>query len=462
MADLTNLNLNSTVYNFRDTVSRAMLQDLKDTIDDYYHVIPDQIVGIQVDYQNCTCTPLELAVGTNVNFNQFPMYGNRKRCNVNNDGTITAFYGDSNYKEDGSNGQVMVYQPKFYYKVVPVRTEAISDGIGYHLRCANYYISSQQYNGFKVHPAFINENGVEVDYYLEGAYEASLYDVSASSYITDDSQVADFTSDRLSSIANVKPMSGLTQNLTRWNIEQLARNRGSGWHNITVQMECADMLLMMIEYGTMNIQNALGLGVTSVPDNSSYNCSALTGSTSSLGNASGRASQSVVTKGSDSTTYTANGYVSVSYRGKENPYGNIWKFVQGLTIYGNGSQKGGQPYICNNFSFTENTTTGYTGVGFYCANSVGYISAMGWGSSSTNWDYDWLFISSENSGNSSVPVGDYNYISINLNGYRMALLGAVWSNGLLAGPSYWYLDAGPSYRYRSVGGRAAYVPLATN
>jgi hypothetical protein len=43
------------------------------------------------------------------------MYGGRMRCNVTDDGTITAFYGDSNYADDGSNGQVMVYQPKFYY-----------------------------------------------------------------------------------------------------------------------------------------------------------------------------------------------------------------------------------------------------------------------------------------------------------------------------------------------------------
>jgi hypothetical protein len=32
------------------------------------------------------------------------MYGNRRRCNVLDDGTITAWYGDSNFKEDGSNG----------------------------------------------------------------------------------------------------------------------------------------------------------------------------------------------------------------------------------------------------------------------------------------------------------------------------------------------------------------------
>jgi len=32
------------------------------------------------------------------------MYGGRKVCNVADDGTILAWYGDSNFKEDGSNG----------------------------------------------------------------------------------------------------------------------------------------------------------------------------------------------------------------------------------------------------------------------------------------------------------------------------------------------------------------------
>ena len=52
-------------------------------------------------------------------FNQFLMYGGRIKCNVADDGTINAFYGENGYTEDGSNGQVMIYQPKFYYRRVP-------------------------------------------------------------------------------------------------------------------------------------------------------------------------------------------------------------------------------------------------------------------------------------------------------------------------------------------------------
>lgn len=56
------------------------------------------------------------------------------------------------------------------------------------------------------------------------AFEGSLWDASASAYILDDSQVADFAADMLCSIANAKPLSGLTQNATRANIRKLAEN----------------------------------------------------------------------------------------------------------------------------------------------------------------------------------------------------------------------------------------------
>jgi hypothetical protein len=74
-------------------------------------------IGLLIDYDNKNFERVygaaNLVAGSN--FNKYPMYGGRMRCNVADDGTINAFYGDENYIEDGSNGQVMIYQPKFYY-----------------------------------------------------------------------------------------------------------------------------------------------------------------------------------------------------------------------------------------------------------------------------------------------------------------------------------------------------------
>lgn len=425
----------------------------------YLGLTDDDILGLQVDYKNKTFTRIAGAVNltAGADFDKFKMYGGRKRCNVSDDGTITAYYGDDNYAEDGSNGQVMVYQPKFYYLVCPVVYDPIDTGIGYHLRKANYYVSEKARAGFRLHPAFYDANGNEPDYILIGAYEGSIYDTSESAYLLLDEQVMTVGEDKFCSIAGVKPASGLTQNLTRPNIETMAQNRGSNWHLENSKIASMEQLLCMIEMGTMNFQTAIGQGVVSISDNSSYNCASLTGSTASLGNGTGRATETINEKGGVQTTETADGKTSVSYRGVENDWGNIWKFIIDPNIWGNGAMGGGEPFYCDDFNFAENKKTdNYKGAGFTVTNAGGYISAMGYSTAC-----DWLFMASECLGNSSLPVGDYHWVTQNLNGYRLALLGGLWTYGGNAGGFYWYLNAGVGYRNRHIGGRLVYVPTAT-
>lgn len=421
---------------------------------------PDtDIVGVQVDYANKSFQRLAGAYGLlgGSDFDKFEMFGGRRRCNLADDGTINAFYGDEGYTEDGSNGQVMVYQPKFYYKVVPLVLEPISGSIGYHLRKANYYVSTKPKDGFKLHPAFYDENGAEIDHIFLSAFEGSVFDVSANAYLLHDEQVADFSNDLFCSIAGVKPASGLSQNLTRPNIEAMAKKRGSGWHGDTIKAESANQLLMIIEMGTMNLQTAIGQGIVSISDNSSYSCTSLTGSTSSLGNGTGMASETVNEINGVQTTYTNDERTSVTYRGMENPWGNIWKFVYDVNFYGNGSMRGGVPYICNDFNFAENKNSGnYESAGFTLTNAGGYISAMGYG----NEKFDWLFFASECSGNSSLPVGDYTWVAANLNGFRIARLGGSWSYGGRAGAFALVAGYGVGARYRDIGGRLVYIPKA--
>lgn len=425
----------------------------------YLGLTDDDILGLQVDYKNKTFTRIAGAVNltAGADFDKFKMYGGRKRCNVSDDGTITAYYGDDNYAEDGSNGQVMVYQPKFYYLVCPVVYDPIDTGIGYHLRKANYYVSEKARAGFRLHPAFYDANGNELDYILIGAYEGSIYDTSESAYLLLDEQVMTVGEDKFCSIAGVKPASGLTQNLTRPNIETMAQNRGSNWHLENSKIASMEQLLCMIEMGTMNFQTAIGQGVVSISDNSSYNCASLTGSTASLGNGTGRATETINEKGGVQTTETADGKTSVSYRGVENDWGNIWKFIIDPNIWGNGAMGGGEPFYCDDFNFAENKKTdNYKGAGFTVTNAGGYISAMGYSTAC-----DWLFMASECLGNSSLPVGDYHWVTQNLNGYRIALLGGRWPIGGNAGGFCWGLNNGVGDRYRYVGSRLVYVPTAT-
>lgn len=422
----------------------------------------EDVLGITMDYKNKTCTRIAGAknLTAGADFDKFSMYGGRKRCNVSDGGTINAYYGDEGYTEDGSNGQVMVYQPKFYYLVCPLEYDRQETGYGYHLRKANYYVSETQRAGFKLHPAFYDKNGNEVDYILMSAYEGCIYDTSANAYLKNDEQVMDASKDKFSSIAGARPASGISQNLTRPNIEQMAKNRGEGWHSFGIKTASMEQLLMIVEMGMMNLQTAIGQGVVNLPwttgsdTTSSY--AGATGSTASLGNGTGRATETTTYEGGVATKNTADGKTSICYRGVENFWGNIWKFAYGINFY----CEVGKPflgYVCKDFNYAESKRTdNYENIGFALPSENGYVSAMGY---STN--YDWLFLPSEVKGNSSLPVGDYYYQNNTLDGYRITPLGGHWTAGSGAGGFCWYLISSVGARSRDIGGRLVYVPTVT-
>lgn len=421
----------------------------------YVGYTKSDIYGTEIDMVNRRFTRLAGSVGKNggTDFDNIGAY-KRRRCILANDGTVLAYYGDSNYTESGFTTveivknnvtypvgtpvQVMVEQPKFYYKVVPLTVEQIADGKGYHMRKGRYYISDYPKEGFKVHPAFV-QNGVVKDKIYLSAYEGSIYDTSASAYLLNDEQVADFNADMLSSVANAKPVSGLTQNLTRANARKLAHNRGQGWEQQTIQTVSLTQLLFLIEYNTFNTQAILGMGATQKTDDGSSNLAEKTGGTSSLGNASG-------------TVTNSNGIQIVSYRGEENPFGNIWKFVDGLNVMANGIHA---VYVADHDFSDKQSAGSYADIGFTLAKTNGYVSAFGY-----SQDFDWLFLTSETTGNSSVPVGDYfwqNYTATDDGGWRTVQLGATWNGGSRAGGFSWNVSDPSVNRSRTLSGRLVYL-----
>lgn len=420
------------------------------------------IYGVEVDFKNKKFTRLAGAVNRTPGegFDNILCFGGRKRCNLTNDGRVAAYYGEAGFSTTGkltqavdrnpagtenpdaslqfASGtivQVMVEQPKFYYKVVPLEIEKKKKG-GI-TRKVRYYVSDTPKAGFKLHPAFI-ENGNENEKIYLAAFEGSLYDSSASTYILDDSQVADFAADLLCSIANAKPLSGLTQNATRANVRKLAEKRGSGWEQAYIATASASQMLMLIEYASFNMQSAIGQGAVNKTDDGSSNMAEATGVTINLGNASGTASN-------------ANGVQFVSYRGEENFWGNIWGWIDGINEYMDATTHEGTIYIADH-SFADDTGTGaYEDAGIIAVYGNGYVSAFCYSEK-----YDWLFIPGELLGNTALPVGDYCWNGNT--GWRVARLGAGWSSGLGAGAFYWGLSDASSGRYRHIGGRLVYVP----
>ena len=443
---------------FLDT--NADIADLKA----YIGYTDGDILGLHADFENKVFTRLGAAVGLTAgqDFNAFTMYGGRRRCCVSNDGTINAYYGEQDYVEDGSNGQVMVYQPKFYYCMVPLKLEKQASGLGYHIRKANYYVTANPHPGFKLHPLFYDANGNEVDYVLLSAYEGSMYDVSESAYVNDgvDTSVSYGAGDLLCSVAGKKPISGKLGGIgSKAQFETMANNIGSGWHLNTIKAESANQLLMLIELGRFKTQAAIGQGpVKVVSQSGADNASSLTGSTANLGNGTGQATETIAESAGTETVNTTSGKLSISYRGVENPWGNIWKHTNGINLWGDGHMGAGQVFICDDFSFNESKHDGnYKPTGFTISNANGYVSAFGYGDE----EFDWLFMPSETTGNSSLPVGDNYWCTPNLNGYRIALLGGKWNDGADAGGFCWRCADPPGTRHSVIGGRLLYVPTAT-
>ena len=437
------------------------IQELQKEIADleaYVGYTASDIYGVEVDFVNKKFTRLAGAVNRSAGagFDNIAPFGGRKRCNLTNDGKVVAYYGEAGFTTtgkltqaitiaEGENAgtytagtivQTMVEQPKFYYKVVPLLVE--HNALGSKIRKARYYVSATPKAGFKLHPAFI-ENGNENEKIYLAAFEGSLWDASASAYILDDAQVADFANYMLCSIANAKPASGLNQNLTRANTRKLAQKRSSGWEQGYAATAAASQLLMLIEYASFNMQTAIGNGNTE--QSSSAANIQYTGATVSLGNASG-------------TVTNANNIQLVSYRGEENFWGNIWGWVDGMNKENPATFESGDfgtLYVADHGFADDSKASPYKNTGIHPVYGSGYVSAFGYSE-----EFDWLFIAVEYSGNNALPVGDYAW---NQNsGWRVARLGGGWDNGSNAGAFCWSLYDAASTRGWTVGGRLVYVP----
>jgi hypothetical protein len=432
-------------------------------IQSYIGYTDADIYGVEVDFKNKKFTRLAGAVGKTPGdaFDGVKAFGGRKRCNVTDEGKVVAYFGDAGYSETGvltsaitkgegdnirtyaagTKVQVMVEQPKFYYKVVPLELEKIQAGKGFHMRKARYYVSDTMKAGFKLHPAFIKD-GKEKNFIYLSAYEGCTYDTSASAYKLNDAQDVDWTNDVLASIANAKPTSGLTQSgATRNGFRTIAAKRGSGWSQETVQAATATELLFLIEYASFDMQSKIGAGVTNKTDDGATSMTEITGATTTLGNKTG-------------SVANTNGWTVVSYRGEENPFGNIWKWIDGINVY---NKNEGSVYIADHGFKDDTNAAPYSDAGITICGSNGYVSAFAY-----NEDFDWLFIASEVLGNSSLPVGDYFWQNKAYNGYTVAALGGDWGNGSSAGGFGWHVYDASGSRSRTVGGRLLYVPDGTD
>jgi hypothetical protein len=339
-----------------------------------------------------------------------------KRCVLNADGSVNYYLNpsDSTQKADGSaanidgtDGNVMVEIPKFYFQHTLVGTQN------------TWKIRTLPLTGYQLHPAF-TKAGVDVDYRYISAYDACYLDATDSTYksglnLDDMTGNLDLVNDKLASVSGVYPLVGVTRDECR----TLAENVGTGWHQLDFALWSAVQMLYLAEYADFDTQTNLGAGNTGasyLASSSSQTDSphSVAGKSNSLGNASTDA-----TSGASSATRDT---AFMSYRGIENWYGNCWTWADGINV---NEGAAGNVHVTNDYTdFADGTTTGYTLLSSGFPTSSGYIQNI--------LNTGAYFLSGDNTGGSSTTyLTDYHYASAPAS--RVVRVGGSAADGAVAG-----------------------------
>lgn len=233
----------------------------------------------------------------------------------------------------------------------------------------------------------------------------------------------DTANDILSSVSGKKAVTGIT----RASFRAIAAKRGAAWRQFDFYLASAIQLLYLTEYADFDSQAMIGNGLTDWVSATwnTYNAYHPINNTGPS-NAKGNGTFSV--SGGDGVVGSY-----MTYRGIENWYGHLWKFVDGFNINNN------IPYFSNvRVDFADDTLTNYYAPGITMHNADGYGGALEQISGG--------FLPADVTGTSTAKLADYYYQDA---GWRVALFGGRAMDGVSAGSFYWGLH------YASGNGNAA-------
>lgn len=301
------------------------------------------------------------------------------------------------------SGNVFIRIPKFYSKVTKN-----ANGTYKH------QLSGFRYDGFST--LFVDGKGNEIDYVLVGKYEAS------------------------GSAAKAESKSGKTclVNITLPGMRTACAANGEGYQQYDFLIDAIIKELFLIEFATTNSQSIMK-GWT----DGSNSAALQTGHTDNVKTASG--SWNTNHEAGD-TGCNTDGHHACKYRGIENPWGNVWKWCDGITF---SSEK---VYICLDPTKykSEDTSQPYNYVGKR-AMSNGYCKKV------EHFErYPLLGYTSEIGGSENTYYSDYYYQS---SGGTVLGVGGYWNGGSSAGLWCWVGYYTASISYSSFGGRLCYKPL---
>lgn len=337
---------------------------------------PNKLVTVDI-----TTEPVP-AVGTGSGSSPFdnymPWMGMEEYCaslvGASSPKEVSALYkkGEDGFERTNPNKPVFVKIPEFYYKI---------EKIGNTFR---YYIADGSLDGFSLHPG-------------SGCYVARYEGVKGNS----------------SGTSTLRSNSGLTPSTsdTRDRFRVVSKSTAHGFQLYDFAAWCAVGLLYRVEYADWGSQEKISRGI--VNDNAAHK----TGETDAMVYHTGRAAGGLINT------------AAVQYRGIENPWGNVFEWIDGINVNNR------VPYICTEpNSYADDTTSNYTSSGITLPNS-GWIKGLGFSSA-----FPWALLPDTTGGGSATTyIPDYINSS---SGWSVLDVSGCYTNASIAG--LFYLDASQS------------------
>ena len=310
-------------------------------------------------------------------------------------------------------GNVFIRIPKFYTKITKNANGTFK-----------HQISGCRYDGFGT--LFVDGKGNELDYILVGKYEGAEVVSGDNNYDAQNQKV--------------KSKSGQTilVSITRGASRTRCRNVGKGYQQYDFLIDAIIKELFMIEFATTNSQSVMQ-GWT----NGENTAALITGHTDLVKTASGSWNTNHV---ADCATCNTDGKHACKYRGIENPFGNVWKWCDGINF---DTEK---IYVCEDPEHyaDDKHDAPYTYMGdrlmsegylkevtpFAKNPLLGYATAIGAGS--------------------TMHYSDYYYVN---NTGTVLFCGGYWGDGAYAGLWYWSGRGTASGADSALGGRLCYKPI---
>lgn len=403
-----------------------------------------------VEWDTASSSPDGVRVGNMQLHRELPIQSNIRGVILDNKGGIKSYLNNSNWGNINTEyltESVMTEIPEHWYKLY-------QDGTKFRMM-----LSAMPLPGYN-----------HIDQFYISSFESGIDRESStliSSYGVGSTNVNKRGGDNTAEWDNTyRSLLGLpVTNLTQDQFRQAARKRGNGWEMYTYGAHKTLFWLFAVEYATLNsqkpfnaqkdangfAQGGLGLGPTQMTDWANFNnanplipC----GYTNEFGNSSGEKAY-VVKNSSDGTHATL---MTNRYRGIENPFGHIWKYVDGANVQVTTGDSGlSILWTTNNpLNFSSTSYTGYDKKGNICRTD-GYAKKMLLGE-------DGDIVTTEIGGSSSTYWCYYYATNTSANRMQVIQVGGNADSGTSAGLAYVSAGDPPSGAYRRVGSRLCFFP----